>query len=364
MLKYEIKKSLNKYSLFGVLFVLILTVLQVLMQYNAGIAIGMINSIYHFKGSEYIERNKEIADSFSGRMMDDDFFMDFDTAVLRSIESDENGNFNAKGSLQMSSLYQFYGALRTDEYLSLGVLSTDMDSVFGDNKPIFYYTDNWKVMRNIISSIQLIIIFTGGIIASPLFSKEYSDGMTQIIHTMHHGRRKFALVKFASAFIQITLLYVVIIGIIVISVGAIWGFHNPAADIRVMTDAAYISMNEPISCAQLILFQIFVGYFAAVAVTAVGVLFSSAINRTNVTLVSCFAFIILPALLPVGKIDSETVKKFVTLMPVNSINLLTPNWAVHDYNTDVIWLYGAVVLLLTIICCVMSAYFYVRHKIA
>ena len=100
------------------------------------------------------------------------------------------------------------------------------------------------------------------------------------------------------------------------------------------------------------------------AVTAVGVLFFIGNKPANVTLVSCFAFIILPALLPVGKIDSETVKKFVTLMPVNSINLLTPNWAVHDYNTDVIWLYGAVVLLLTIICCVMSVYFYVRHKIA
>lgn len=144
------------------------------MQYNTGISISIVDSSYHFKGKELISRNKEIADSFSGKVMDDLFFEEFDTAVLRSIESDAKGNFDAKRSLQMSSLYQLYGLLHTTEYESLGVKSTDMTSVFGDDKPIFYYTDNWKVMRNIMSSVQLLLIFVGCIIAAPMFSKEYS----------------------------------------------------------------------------------------------------------------------------------------------------------------------------------------------
>ena len=204
MLKFEIKKLFNIYSLIGIAFVLLLTVVQIYMQYNAGISIGLVNSSYHFKGRELIDRNREIADSFSGKVMDDQFFAEFDAAVLRSIESDGNGNFNAKGSLQMSSLYQLYGKLRTSEYESLGVAATDMDSVFGNDKPVFYYTDNWKVMRSIISSVQLLLIFAGCIIAAPLFSKEYADGMTQIIHTMPNGKFKFAYIKIAAAFILLS----------------------------------------------------------------------------------------------------------------------------------------------------------------
>jgi len=363
MINYEIKKH-SIYILLGTIIIVFLTIIQIGMNYSYSITISIMDSEYTFSGSEYINRNKEIIDKFSGKIMDDGFFKEFDTAVLKSIQSDENGKFDAKKSLQMSSLYRLYGMMRTNEYESLGTAATDMDAVFGDNKPIFYYTDNWRIMRSVMSAVQLLLIFVGTVLAAPLFSKEYSDSITQIIHTMHNGRRRFAITKFAAIFILLTLLYVVVIGGTILSVGILWGFDNPGADIRCMTDASFTAMDKPMSCVVMILLQFIIGYAAMLMMTAITIVLSSLINKTTVTLIIGFAAAALPKLIPLESVGSAAVQKAASLMPINFAGFLTSGWGLFDHGVGIIYLTGVIVVVFAIVCCILASIFYINHKIA
>lgn len=364
--KLEFQKLIEPFNIV-IVIIIILSVFMIYSVYNQGYGFELYNGehYYTYKGQEYINNNKKYADQYSGRVVNDNFFQDISTQYLDVILHKDGEQNIELHSILISSLLQYYNQFpKINDKIMYGEISTDVNSVFERELPVFEYTDNWNIMRNLLSNIQLLLTIVAIIISSVMFSKEYSSGMISVILSAKNGRKTFALSKIYAFYMLISIIYIFVNFLIIIAIGLFWGFENPFADIRVITNAAYIYMKNPISCISLILLQFFIGYLIIIIMSSIGIFFSSVIRSPYISLIATMAVFLLPLLMKIENITSDIMKKIITLLPYNAIRIFSNQWNIFDFSTGVIY----AVILIAVACAVvfltLAVKIYSNHKVS
>ncbi len=367
LLKSELKKLIDLFNLIIIGIIIFLLFIFIYNTYNNGVKLESINGESHYyKGKEYIEINKKYAYQYSDKIVSDEFLRDFAMQKADSIMIDKNGNQNFENYfLVISSLSEYYSKFSmTGNITVYGEKSTDVYSSFNGELPVFKYTDNWKAIYTIIKNAQSIFVIFAFILSSLIFSKEYASKMTPIILATKNGRATFAISKIKAFYIFISLTYLIINAIVLITAGFLWGFENPFADIRVITNGFYIPMQNPISCITLILFQLLTGYFAIIIISSIGILISSIIKFSYISMIITAAIFFFPLIFKFEYIQNETLKKIFMLMPFNIPMIFSNFWSVFDYSSMIVFITFIITVFILSFTTILSIKIYSNHKIS
>ena len=202
------------------------------------------------------------------------------------------------------------------------------------------------------------------ILSSSVFSGEYASGMTPILHPAKFGRHAFAHAKLAALLLLLSAVFFAVTAAVCVTVGALWGFENPGADIRVITSAAYVTMANPISCAALILLQTLVGFSAVVTTASVCAVVSALVKSPYAAMIIGAGILFFSRIFPMENIISRGALRVLTLLPLNQPQLLSSSWELFDYS---VWIAAAVAASSAVIAAaalMLCSKVYANHRIA
>ena len=360
LITHEIRKQFTVFMLVGIVISLAIAI-SLLSTVSGRIESVSVeqngnSELYNYTGKEIIEFNKKQAEMYSGRVMDDAFFDELDVQRKAAASYDEY-------AIEASSLMHFYGHFTMGEGINgkAGDYPMEADLLFGDDKIIYEYTDTWSNALTILSNYHIIVALFAVVMAALSFSKEYSSGMTPIILTTKNGRRVFALGKISAFYIVMTAVYIFLNVFVIASTHILWGAANPFADARLIVPSAYSAFGSSVSCIQIILLQMLIGYSVMLALSAIAIFISSKIKSPYIALAVSVIVMYIPMFIP--RPSSFEVLKVVNLLPVRALGLIS-NWGHYDYGNRVMIVLAGSAVLIAAVFITLAVRSYSRHKAA
>ncbi|MDE7289164.1 MAG: ABC transporter permease subunit, partial [Oscillospiraceae bacterium] len=177
------------------------------------------------------------------------------------------------------------------------------------------YTLGWESLIQYSFAFFVILTFVALINVSSVFSNEFQRGTAQVILSSKHGRSKIFTAKIISAFLISTLMFVVFVGIYVLTYAAVYGLDGSGASIQSLNLLSVydFTLGEAFFTAVIIAYAAFI--FVIFFTLTISVICKS--NFTSVLLALALYFI--PIFLNYSK-SSKLFNYIVDLFPIKALN--------------------------------------------
>lgn len=180
---------------------------------------------------------------------------------------------------------------------------------------ILGYTLGWESLIEYVFPFFVILTFVALINVSSVFSNEFQRGTAQVILSSKHGRSKIFTAKIISVFLISTLMFVVSVGIYVLTYAAVYGLEGSGASIQslILLSVYDLTLGEAFFTSVLIAYAayIFVIFFT---------LTISVICKSNfISVLLALALYFIPIFLNYSK-SSKLFNYIVDLFPIKALN--------------------------------------------
>ena len=345
-MSWEIKKILNIFNLIIVILLVLYTGRMIYTQANLGRHYAYEETSYYATGKELREKDKELAKKYTDRVVNEEFFIDFDHEVAEGLALDKNGNARFETWLYGTSLYEYTEFFKLGQDYMSGDAYTDTAAIFAIDNPVYSYTEGWNVLNNCIPLLAWTVTFGCIIIFSSFVSNEYSSGMIMLIHPSKNGRKQTAINKYMAALLLSSAIYIILIIVMAVIVMFIWGTENPTATIQLLSSGKYISLAEEMSCIKLISYRILCGWLNLCSAIGITMAISALSDNSYISVVLSLGTYYFPYLFELPK----NTFSILSFLPYNICNAFSNNWTNLGYSTYLLFMY----LLATIIWCGLS----------
>ncbi|MBQ7720887.1 MAG: hypothetical protein IJT56_09920 [Clostridia bacterium] len=156
-----------------------------------------------YSGLRKVKYDRLVSSAYEGRVIDDDFLLDVQAKEVAFLyDPDEH-------PIVETSLYNYYGSLIPDAETHMGELSKNSKEIFGDDPPIYKYTENWHKILNALSNIQTMTAAALILITAKTYSDEYSQKTFVISSASRFGRKRTAINKLLASYATAATVYII-----------------------------------------------------------------------------------------------------------------------------------------------------------
>ena len=332
--KYELLKMVkNKLYIVGLCVVLILSALMLHAQYSEGYSFQYGDGTEaHYYGADYLRFNREVSADYDGRVVNDDFLLDVQ-AFSVEFTLDPTAPI-----IYGTSLSRFYENLYSvPEYI--GTLPYSATEIFGEDLPVYYYTENWNCILNAVCNMTLPLLFFAVLCTAGVFCGEYASGAFCVTSVTKHGRGGHARAKLLAVLTAVSAAFCIVMLVTGVMFGAVWGFDNCLTDIRVLPHGAFVSMPAGIPCIALLFVLLLFSYVSVMLAAAAAALLSSVCRNAYAALALSAAAVFLPELCQMDRFPGKFFPNVYLLWPSNLYRVPMNDWFSYECSLPVfVWL--------------------------
>lgn len=382
MIGYELKKMCSEKIFTGSLIVLLLICFGLIQVYgfNNPTNATLLPDGGTLYGRSAIRYNQHIAAQYAGEWNDS-----LTAQMLRDFSlqyPEEYADFIGRRIVQ-AKLPSSYAALAfllppeniadknprsvTPKLTSAGLMSVQE---FNSQSLRYGYADSWYYFfqgfcgPNAAITWPLLIVIT--IVASTIFSREYSTKMDALILSARYGKNKLILAKMSALLILVTLLT----GCVFVIFGLSFGIHYGLAgwDASIQTNVGLSLMHSEFAWnnLQLILVAFILVWLSGLFTATVAALASAITKTTFSSLVIALVFLMAPWIAK-RFLASGLVNDLLLVFPANAINvqnvLLTAMRSGLGQPVGSIWIIMIVAIIGSIISTSIAFYCFRNHQV-
>ena len=310
-----------------------------------------------YNGFRKVSYDRQVSSEYEGRVIDDDFLLDVQKKEVAYLYDPE------EHPIVETSLYNYYHHLLPDTEIHMGELTKKSKEIFGDDPPVYLYTENWRQILNALSKVQTIAAAVLILITAKAYSDEYSQKTFVISSASRLGRKRAALNKLTASYVLAVTVYIIAAIFTIVIFGVVFGFDNLGADIRVVSSGAYISMRNGMTCVNLLSMELLTGIVSTVTCVSLGLLFSSLMSNTLLGAAIAELICLFPLIFRFDSLESEMFRRINILWPTNMTLLPLNDWNSYGFSLPVFGLSGLICAAVITVCSSAAVFFYTRHRI-
>lgn len=294
---------------------------------------------HYYTGLEGIKWEKELCAPFDGRIIDDEFVVEVDAVFPdRLVASDDLHDICSSFILKLIANPvindgETIQGQQTKVYMPV-------EKTFGDTEYLYRYGTGWRLLINSMSITGGIAAAAGIIMATVIYSGEYTSGTDALLLTSKYGKKKLAAVKFFACLtipIVTAALSMGLLALILLSVFGFGGgdgsaalmFHSYNAADRLAGGFTAADFGVTYAGEAIREFGAIMMTTAICACVAAAVSAAAGSDFISVAATSCILLIpsAIGAALPSELlIDHKWLKTLFSFTPVNAIRDSAANW--------------------------------------
>lgn len=217
----------------------------------------------------------------------------------------------------------------------------------------FEFVEQWPVLIKSLFIVYFVIVFSAIIIANQLFSFEKEQNMDIILNAA--GKKKLISIgfkKLVGMLAYLTVEFLICSMIVSSIVFAFLGSSGWHSQIQILPDFFTIIYN--LSIGELYLYSLLIALVTILCIASVSALINATFQKTYTSLIVSSLLIIPPMFLRNSEYLTIGLKKFLTILPINGINLFSFIDSLFSYKLfDFRILTSTAIILFAVVCSVI-----------